>query len=235
MATMPGLGQQTGLAQATSFLTASWDCSVKVWSLAEGRQPWSPAGSALAAVPEVTLSEFEGGVWALAPGPVGSHLLLAGTEEGVVSCCDLRSKGSVWSQSLAQDYVGGLGMSPCGRFVVVGAADGCLSLLDVRNSGHRLAAVYTGHPLRCCLTDGRLAVAGSEAGRLHVWDVGLMSATASAHTGLTAPAPDGLYRPASLMPPAPVCSVAVQRWSSGCTDVCAVLEDGTLRVAVLPD
>ena len=66
-------------------------------------------------------------------------------------------------------------------------------------AGSRLAratpAVGLG-PLRCCITDGGLAVAGSEAGVLQLWDVALMSAS-GAHVGgrAVAPAPDGLYPP----------------------------------------
>ena len=75
-------------------------------------------------------------------------------------------------------------------------------------SGSKLArASPPGGPLRCCLTDGALAVAGCESGELQLWDVALMSGSAStALSGVhsagapawevtMAPSPDGLYPP----------------------------------------
>lgn len=44
----------------------------QVWSLAEGRHPW--AWSSLPPSPEVTLSDFDAGVWALSAGPVSNEV-----------------------------------------------------------------------------------------------------------------------------------------------------------------
>lgn len=75
-----------------------------------------------------------------------------------------------------------------------------LTLLDVRRAGAPLARLPTDAPLRCCLSDGGLAVAGSEAGAVQLWDVGLMTGSSTpAVQAVTAavqamvPAPDGLY------------------------------------------
>jgi WD40 repeat protein len=83
--------------------------------------------------------------------------VVAGTEEGLVSAWDLRSSaGPTWSASVASDYVGSLALTPCGRFVVAGAADGYVSVLDVRRGGTRLASVPVEAPVRwvwvwdCC-------------------------------------------------------------------------------------
>ncbi len=94
-----------------------------------------------------------------------------------------------------QDYVGGLVLSPCGRYVFCGTADGQLSLLDVRNRGSRLAAASTDAPVRCCASDGWLLLAGGEAGLVNMWDVGMMSAARAAPVGRHLPAPSGLYAP----------------------------------------
>jgi WD40 repeat protein len=74
--------------------------------------------------------------------------VVAGTEEGVVSAWDLRSHNPIWSVSVASDYVGSLTLTPCGRFVVAGAADGYVPVLDVRRGGTRLASVPIEAPVR---------------------------------------------------------------------------------------
>ena len=66
--------------------------------------------------------------------------------------------------------------------------------------GHRLARAAPDllpGPLRCCLTDGGLAIAGSESGALQMWDVALMTGGGSSRCGGGAFAltPDGLYEP----------------------------------------
>lgn len=108
---------------------------------------------------------------------------------------------------------------------------GALSLLDVRMSGSRLARASPDllpGPLRCCLTDGGLAVAGSESGALQMWDVALMTGGTSSYSNITAaargkqqcfsntaalsnmaPLPDGLYAPWSLAPDVPINGIAV--------------------------
>ena len=74
------------------LVTGSWDCTVKVWELAEGRCPW---GSGLSQ-PLAELRDFDSGVWALAAGgggggPLsGPSCIVTGTEEGLVQAWDLR-------------------------------------------------------------------------------------------------------------------------------------------------
>ncbi|GFR43449.1 hypothetical protein Agub_g4532, partial [Astrephomene gubernaculifera] len=104
---------------AASLVTASWDCSVKIWSLAEGRAPWT-TGLSLATS---ELRDFDSGVWALATDPWAGALLATGTEEGVVALWDTRAPGRgggggggrigcsrVWQTQAADDYVGGLSL-----------------------------------------------------------------------------------------------------------------------------
>ncbi len=88
----------------------------------------------------------------------------AGTEDGQVTAWDLASGSKAWEQSVSLDYIGGLQLTPDGSYAMVAAADGSLSLLDVRRGGARLSCVACGPPLRCCTTDGDLALAGTEDG-----------------------------------------------------------------------
>jgi len=241
-----------GSTRPHQLVTASWDGTLKVWDLSEGREPWAHPG--LAPNPLIELDAFDAGVWALccgwraAPhstrcltcesrrvgatvendvqgagvttreGPDASGsaggvrtrgastggvgymedkqqlLVLAGSEEGEVACWDLEEpQSALWRCCVAQDYVGAIALTPCGKCAVVGAADGSLTLLDTCRSGATLAKAYLDSPIRWCSTDGAFALAGCEAGVVHIWDLAraLHSADphlASAFVGSSAPA-----------------------------------------------
>jgi WD40 repeat protein len=81
---------------ACRLVTASWDCSVKVWDVAEGRQPWSST----LPLPLLELRDLESGVWALSASASG-QLLVTGTEEGVVAAWDLRTRQQIWSTQVS--------------------------------------------------------------------------------------------------------------------------------------
>lgn len=150
------------------LLTASWDGTIKLWELAEGRQPWSAPGSASQA-PVVQLGGGGGGVWSAAAGPSG-QLVVAGGDDGTVSLWDVRSGARVWQAEASSDYIAGLALLPGEAAALTAAADGRLSLLDIRAGSKPLAAqVAYGAPLSCLLVAGGVATAGSEDGRVHCW------------------------------------------------------------------
>ena len=68
--------------------------------------------------------------------------------------------------SVSQDYIGGLSLSREEQTVVVAAADGMASLLDMRKSGDRVSRVACGAPLRCVIGDGSVAALGKEDGQV---------------------------------------------------------------------
>jgi hypothetical protein len=68
--------------------------------------------------------------------------------------------------SVSQDYVGGLQLTPDSQLVVVAAADGAASLLEMRKGGASLSSTACGSPLRCVDTDGALALLGTENGQV---------------------------------------------------------------------
>jgi WD40 repeat protein len=147
---------------------------MQVWDVSEGRQPWAST----LPLPVTQLEGLDSGVWAIAAAPSG-QLLVAGTEEGTVHAWDLRTRGTVWSTRVSQDYVGGLTWMPGGAYVGVAAADGGLSLLEWRREGQALVHVECGAPLRCCIGNDHTLIAGSEEGQLQLWDVGQMTGKSS--------------------------------------------------------
>jgi hypothetical protein len=77
-----------------------------------------------------------------------------------------RARGARPAQAhVSRDYVGGLALTPDGLYTLVAAADGVVSLLDVRKAGARLSYATCSAPLRCLQTDGRYAVVGLESGQ----------------------------------------------------------------------
>ncbi len=109
-------------------------------------------------------------------------------------------RAPLWQLQLVADggYVGGLALCPSGTAAVAAAADGSLSLLDLRRSGEVAASVVpAGAPLRCCTTDGQVAMAGDEGGALHLWDISaqLGQAAVPRSGAWTPPDPAGLFLP----------------------------------------
>ena len=119
-------------------------------------------------------------------------------------------RAPLWQHQLVADggYVGGLDLCAGGAAAVAAAADGGLSLLDLRRGGEVAATVTpAAAPLRCCTTDGRLALAGDEGGALHLWDVaGQLGQAAPPPSGAwTPPDPAGLFvPPLAVEPPSAV-------------------------------
>lgn len=120
---------------------------------------------------------------------------------------------ALWQRQLAPDsYIGGLDLGPSGASAVAAAADGRLSLLDLRKGGEvAAAATPSGQPLRCVATDGHLALAGDEAGALHLWGVAaLLEGAPPAPSGAwTPPAPSGLWAPLAAEPRSAINALAV--------------------------
>ncbi|KAF8059207.1 lvsF [Scenedesmus sp. PABB004] len=217
------------------FATASWDCCVKVWDVAEGRAPWTST------LPLATqeLRDVDSGVWALSASASG-QLLVTGSDEGTVAAWDLRTRQHIWATQVSAggDYVGGVSLLPGGNHVAAAAADGSLSLLEWRRAGLRVAGAACGAPLRCCACDGALLIAGAEGGQLALWGLSQLTAATGDDGGGSvslAAGPDGLYPPISAPSRAAVNGVAVAAGGAaalgGGAVVLAALDDGALVAA----
>ncbi|GMH42025.1 hypothetical protein BSKO_09944 [Bryopsis sp. KO-2023] len=186
--------------------TASWDCSVKIWSLSEGRHPWESAPL----FPVVEIADHESGVWAMDFSNDG-NVVVTGTDEGDISAWDLRTpQSAIWRAKHTSDYIGGLAFTPDQSQIVVASADGQMSLLSMADGGKPLISASCGVPLRCCKTDGVLCVGGGDDGKLYIWNVGQQLGTVRGKPDDPVPEPDGLYKPLECCSGSAVNSLVVQ-------------------------
>lgn len=210
--------------------SASWDGCVALWSLEEGRHPWSHGGEGFIA-PVAAFSGLSGGVWSLAVPQFSSssssssssqrNQVLMGLENGQLACWDPRlpiaspstpgstrtATGLAWEVEVSPegDYVGGVRWTPDGECAIAATADGHLTLIDPRKTGTILSQVHCGGPLRCCDTDGDVAVAGREDGSMVFWSVAQQRGRQREGgggggmftSGCDTPDVDGLYAPLS--------------------------------------
>ncbi|KAL3683862.1 hypothetical protein R1sor_001884 [Riccia sorocarpa] len=155
------------------MITGSWDATVKVWSIEEGRGGWAASLSTVSGstdrAPECDIFEHEVAVWSLDVDENG-HLAVSGAEDGTVKAWDLRASGSLlWQHSTGTSAVAGLRLTEDGNNLVVASRDGNLRLLEMRRGGAELASKDCGMPLKCCDVAGPLAIAGCDDGALHFW------------------------------------------------------------------
>ena len=175
------------------------DPSSPPWAASASSSPSPPTPLATLAVPPPVLGADPPGVWALAVADAGagagaaSRLILAGTDDGGVFGWDARCPPGAGPAFVAPgmvpggDYIGGLALCPAsagrggGRgagplTAVAACGDGRLRLLALSPTSSSITVAATsppaGAPLRCVACDGAAAVAGTEDGRLLVWDLG---------------------------------------------------------------
>ncbi|KAG6550710.1 hypothetical protein Mapa_007807 [Marchantia paleacea] len=215
------------------MITGSWDATVKVWSIEEGRGGWAASFSSVSGnterVPECDIFEHEVAVWSLDVSENG-HLAVSGAEDGTVKAWDLRaSTSSVWQYGAGTNAVAGLRLTEDSSNVVVASTDGSLRVLEMRRSGAELASKDCGSPLKCCDIAGPLAIAGSEDGALHFWPFGLQDPSGS--SGQLEMANDFLdYSPFHDHTDAVNC-ISIGRGSHGCdATLASASEDCTIQV-----
>lgn len=95
-------------------LLCLWSCWGHVRSVAEGRAPWG--GQPV--LPAAELSDHDAGIWALSADERG-RLIVSGTEEGVVTAWDMRSRQAAWQVCVSASHLrhhGAHHLSVCQRY-----------------------------------------------------------------------------------------------------------------------
>lgn len=156
-----------------------------------------------------------------------------------------------WNLALSDDYVGGVAVIVLNTLesnslkvdqserskercighqyrVVAAFADGRLMLIDpdMKQGPGCVSSISCGTPLRCCIADPSIALAGTESGNVVVWNVaqqlGLRSSLVS-----TSCAPDvrGMHAPLTMDTGCPINSIAVGMVNARSSAMCLVAGD----------
>ncbi|KAH9320915.1 hypothetical protein KI387_015554, partial [Taxus chinensis] len=158
-------------SSSQQMVTASWDATVKIWSIDEGRGGWATAfgSSKNTESPSMEFVEHEGPVLCLDVG-CENNILVSGSEDGSIIAWDPRTPTSIWHQAHGnKGSPAGLRLKTDAQEVLVAFEDGSFYVLDVRKGGTLLASHRCENRLKCCEVAGPLILAGSATGALYVW------------------------------------------------------------------
>lgn len=153
------------------LMTASWDGSVKIWQLQEGRAPWETVSSQ-PVVPEIDISEHDSAILKVAASKDGS-LILSGTKDGITTSWDLRAPSNpLWKLRQSEAPVSGVSFFPNGEHVLCGYEDGCLKLWSMKKPKEIITSAQCISSVHECLTDGLVSLHGQDQGQIALWNVG---------------------------------------------------------------
>lgn len=179
--------------RSSRMITASWDGSVKIWPLLDGRAPWEGLSSQTP-VPEIDISDHDSPVIKVAESVDGS-VIVSGTDEGVTTAWDLRSPlKPIWKLCYSEASVGGLALVPDGEHVLCGFGDGTVKLWSVKKPDKLISTVKCETPVHGCLTDGFVSLHGQENGTIAVWHVGQFIGKSTGYLEEPLPNADGFYQ-----------------------------------------
>eukprot|EP00210_Caulerpa_lentillifera_P008159 g7792.t1 len=194
------------------LMTASWDCSLKIWPLSEGRAPWEGL-SKTPPVPELHFTEHEASICS-ATLSSETNLVISGTEEGVVSLFDIRSSSIIWKTRYSSSSVGGLCVLPDAEHLVVAYGDGLLKLVSMRKQGEVLVSVQQSAGLCGCHSDGLMSLHGTENGQISLWNLGQYLGKASTVSDQPVSDMDGFFPSLNCSSEARVNAIAIKTVSS---------------------
>ncbi|XP_024520106.1 protein FAN isoform X1 [Selaginella moellendorffii] len=156
----------------SKMVTGSWDATVKVWTLDEGRGGWvhnSGASNTPIVVAEIELTEHEAGIWSLDVDSTGV-VVASGAEDGTVILWDIRSNGiPIWTSNDLAGSASSMRMSSDGHKLIVVSTSGFIYAMELRRGGSILSQKNCETPLRSCEVIGDVALAGSFSGELLFW------------------------------------------------------------------
>eukprot|EP00850_Spirogloea_muscicola_P023432 SM000356S13436 [mRNA] locus=s356:70327:76269:+ [translate_table: standard] len=168
-------------SRASVLASCSWDGTVKIWELAEGRTlAWPPVSTSSSArgksplsssaEPTRILGEHEAPILSLDVND-RADLVIAGARDGSVSAWDLRSsaEASAWQATVAHAEITGISLKPDGSLLATASADGSIRILDPRKLQSALATLEGASALRCCKLLGSSVLAGSKNGSSLLW------------------------------------------------------------------
>lgn len=144
---------------AQEMVSGSYDGSLKLWNLREGKEP-------------ITFKESNTKILCCAWSPDGK-LIASGSSDGQVLLWDVSSKNIVTSFIGTGAPVYCCSFSPDGKTIVSSSADNSLMLWDIESQAH-IATLqgHTGYVLRCAFSPlGDCIASASFDGSIRIWPV----------------------------------------------------------------
>lgn len=150
-----------------SLVTSSWDGTIRLWDVEEGRGTWGASPHS-----RFVLNEMEYDCALLSLDTAAGGIIVSGAEDGCVVSWDPRVHSTIWSSSLDKGAVNDV-MSLSGGVYVVAVSDGGeIHLLDLRKGGTEVSGVVcSDKALRCIDTDGVNVYVGSDDGCIYQWNL----------------------------------------------------------------
>jgi WD40 repeat protein len=141
-------------------VSGSWDCTLRVWNLRNGREEHVLAGH-MAQVLDVTVT------------PDGQRAI-SGSADGTLKVWNLETGREVCTLFGHMDTVDAVAATPDGRYAISGSGDRLLKMWNLSTGQEvRTLVGHRGAVWAVAVTpDGRYAISGSTDGTLRVWDLG---------------------------------------------------------------
>jgi WD40 repeat protein len=165
-----GLRSVAWVPGAASFVTGSWDETVRIWDAEKG-------------TPKHTIKE-EDSVNAVAVSPDG-ELIASGTTQAVTTLFKVSTGEKVESWTGTTGWVNALAFGQGGKTLAAGSEGGTLTLIDLptHKVTHEIAGKHGAFNSVAWSPDGQLLAGGTQESSLHLYDGGSLQEIASSSMG----------------------------------------------------